>query len=184
MVTILQLHLVTYKRSLTLIEVMLVMVLIGIGLGALAFQASKALKKGKFESGVEQIMGKIALAQEIMLDFRTDVTLTLRKQQDGIECLIETLSHLPPHLEKGINRSSLIAGIDSLAFNNGGQNEIKLLFEGGLGITPKGELTLSFRDLNSTLSLKGFPAHIKKIHNESNNEGQQTPYPEEILSAL
>jgi type II secretory pathway pseudopilin PulG len=175
------------KRSLTLIEMMLVMTLIAIGLGTLGFQVAKALKKERFERGVEQVMGKISLAQEVMLDFHTDVTLTLYREGEEIECRLETDLSLPSQIEKGLNRYHTIEGIEEIAFNDEIRRKIILQFEGGVGSTPQGKLTFLGQGDAISIHLKGYPTQIRREQNRGGENGPtlcQADYPEEIFSAL
>lgn len=170
------------RFSFTLIELMLVIALIAIGLGTLAFQVSKALKAERFERGVEHIIQKISLAQEIMLDFHTDVTLTLKQSGQAVECQLEAACVLPAHIEKGLNHASRVQGIEQMTLDNTVSETIKLPFEASLGITPQAQITFNYLGRQAILCLPGYPAAIKRGHYEiTTNESH---YPEEILSAL
>lgn len=171
------------KRSFTLLEILIVMLLISAALGALSLQIAKAIKKERFERGVEQVITKLMLAQELMLDYHCDACLTLRQQQSGILCTIQLNTPLPHHLERSINRYSHIKGIEGIIFDNLMKDEVVLCFEGSLGISPQGVLTLVYQDLNKNLLLKGYPAQIIKGCDEHQKE-HKAIYPEEILSAF
>src|SRR5690625_456989 len=59
------------KRAFTLMEIMLVVALIGFALSAISIQVPKALRGETFERGVDRVKSRIALAQELMLDYQT-----------------------------------------------------------------------------------------------------------------
>ena len=175
------------KRSITLFEVLIVMSLIAVALGASFIPVSKALRGEKFERGVEQLTAKIALAQEVMLDFQTDVSLFLFQEGNEIKCVIKTHKKLPTYLEKSLNRYKTINGIEQMAFNNEVHKDIEIQFDGVLGTVSKGTLTLISNKKEVTLNLKGYPAHITRgEHAEANSQkvNEEASYPEEIISII
>ena len=162
------------------------MALIALGLGALAFQVGHVLKKEQFERGVEQVIGKLSLAQEIMLDFHTDVTLTIHQKEESLLCQLECATPMPHQLEKGFNTREAVKGVDQILFNEEPKTLLTLQFERGLGVAPKGELTLLYRDLKETIYLRGYPTQLKKEPGGEWNERHpcEATYPEEILSSF
>src|ERR1700722_14849734 len=123
-----------HKRSFTLFEILVVMVLIATALGAVSINISKAIAKEKFERGVERLRAKLFLAQELMLDFHTDVKVILKQEPKHLFCQIEAQRKIPEQLELSINRYSKIPGIESIHFDAGNV----LYFDGNLGSTPQG----------------------------------------------
>jgi prepilin-type N-terminal cleavage/methylation domain-containing protein len=172
------------KSALTLIEMLLVISLLAIAFGVISVPISKALKKEKFERGVDQLLVKLALAQELMLDFQTNVSLTLALDQEHekVTCRLETERRLPDHLETSINRYGKVAGIQEMQFDDSVRNTLVLYFDASFGTTSKGVLTLISGMNKAQINLKGYPARIKRGDDEENE--CQVPYPEEILSAL
>ena len=172
------------KRSITLIEMMIVISLIATALGGMALPLSKALKGEKFERGVDRVIGKIMLAQELMLDFHTDVQLILEQDKEGeaIHCLILVAIPLPPQIEKGINHRPHIAGIRQMAFNHEDKDRMELSFDGSFGVLPQGTLTLMGPRNAEHIALPGYPGQIRRGNHVQTTIN--TPYPEEILSAL
>lgn len=175
--------LTTNKRAVTLFEVLVVMTLLAVALGAAFIPLSKALRGERFERGVDQLIGKLALAQEIMLDFHTDVLITLDKQGDEVICKLKPCQKLPPHLEKTLNRYETIKGIDEIAFDNEERNSIVLHFDGTLGTTPEGKLVLTSNNKEEVLVLKGYPTQIKRGEHADKNSSEAN-YPEEIVSTI
>ncbi len=166
----------------TLIEILIVMVLIGVGLGTLAFPLSKAVKKEKFNKALSQVITEITLAQELMLDLRTDVELILEHENQTVNCKITPLAKLPKNLEASINAYHTIEGIDEMAFEGEVKSRIELHFEGKVGTVTQGALKLKSGDLEKTIHLQGYPKDIKR--DTSVQKIQQATYPEEILSLI
>lgn len=171
------------KRAFTLFEILIVMTLIATALGVLTLQISKALRGGRFEQGVEQVISRLTLAQELMLDFQADVLVTLhQKSAEIIECKIEISRPLPEHLEKSISRYCKITGIEEIAFNEKAEEKIRLPFDGTLGIAPEGVITFLAHGREQKIFLNGCPAQIKRGNHEKIHI-PQADYPEEIFSA-
>ncbi len=166
------------KKAFTLIEMVLVITLIAIALGAMAFPLSKALKKEKFERGVDAIIARITFAQEIMLDFHTDVTLTLLEESGKVICTIEPAIALPAKIEKALNHHKEIPGISQLCFNHEIRKRIEICFDGTIGAVSRGTLTLSGSGREAILSLPGYPTHIQRGEHEA-QKSCFIPYPEE-----
>lgn len=171
------------KRSITLLEILLVMVLVGFTLGVIATQAPKAFKGGTFERGVDQIKTRIALAQELMLSYQTDVTLTLVPEKKGMWCYLETAKPLPSKLKRPVNRQAFIKGIEEACFDGVSANEIVLSFDGTLGTTSKGRLLLKGGNREAILTLKGFPSYIQRGDIYVAEETEAI-YPEAIFSLI
>jgi type II secretory pathway pseudopilin PulG len=172
------------KRPFTLFEILIVIALITVALGVMTLQIPKALKGAKFERGVERIIAKLALAQEVMLDFRTDVYLTFKQQEGVMECTLTAGRKLPPRLEESLNRYKKIEGIEAVAFDTSAGGDVpQLYFDGAVGATPQGILTLSGYGREEKIVLNGYPAQIKRGTYVQANE-RTIDYPEEIFSAL
>jgi hypothetical protein len=178
-----QMRIRSNRRPFTLFEILVVITLITAALGVMALQIPKALKGEKFERGVEQIIAKLTLAQEVMLDFHTDVSLTFEQKEDGVECTLTAGRKLPPRLEESFNRYKRIRGIERVAFNDSEEAITKLYFDGAVGATPQGILTLTAYGREERIALNGYPAQIKRGKNAQAN-ACPIDYPEEILSAL
>ena len=162
---------------------MIVIALIATALGAMALPISKALKGEHFASGVDAVIGKITLAQALMLDFHTDVRLNLKLDEGKIDCRIDTGIPLPLHIAKAINHRSKIAGITEMAFDDQVKNDIEICFEGSLGSMSKGTLSLMGPGLEEKIVLLGYPGQIRR-GNHVQARSCSAAYPEEILSPL
>jgi Prokaryotic N-terminal methylation motif len=169
------------KYSFTLLEILIVMTLIATFLGAMALPISKALRKERFETAVKAVIGKITLATEVMLDFRTDVTLKLQLENQEVVCTILPQMRLPEHIEKGFNHKNEIKGISTMLFNDKAQESIEIHFEGTLGSISAGEIALINGNLKEVITLPGYPAQIHKGKHAQTT--YHPTYPQEILSA-
>jgi prepilin-type N-terminal cleavage/methylation domain-containing protein len=170
------------KRAVTLIEMLLVISLIAVALGALSLPLVKAIKKERFEQGVDQLISKLTLAQELMLDFNTDVNVKLTQKEGSILCLIEADKPLPSHLEHAFNRYGKISGIEEMQFDNSVRSQLVICCDAAFGTLSQGQLKLVSGAHEETIFLKGYPSQIKRGLGEK--QECQVPYPEEILSAL
>lgn len=168
------------KSPFTLLEILLVIALIGLTFGVLSIQFPKALREESFERGIDQVKAKIALAQELMLNYQTDVVVQFTPSEEGLLCSIKTQTPLSQSLENHVNRHAVIKGIDQVEF--GENRETMLYFDGTLGATPKGKLLLKNKKREAILTLKGFPSLIQR----GDHVVQETPatYPEKILSFI
>ncbi len=167
-------------RAFTLIEILLVLALIALTLGVISTQAPKALKGERFERGVDQVKSRIALAQELMLNYQTDVVLYFEPQDEGLLCTIIPAKPISEKLAKSVNRHALIKGIDRADFN--GHSIETLEFDGTIGATPKGKLILKEKNREATLTLKGYPSLI--IRGDHVTEEASADYPETVLSLI
>jgi hypothetical protein len=158
------------------------MVLIATALGTLSLQIAKAIKGERFERGVDQLITKLTLAQELMLDFHSDLCLELKQEEKGITCHFDIDCKLPPHLEKSINRYAKIEGIEQLMFNGMVKERILLCYDATLGATAQGILTLFAQERQEHIVLKGYPSYLKRGKIEIIECHEE--YPEEILSAI
>lgn len=171
------------KRCFTLLEMLIVVVLIAGASSVIAIQIPKALKTERFEAAAEAVIAKINLAQALMLDYHTDVTLILTQDKRGVRCNLKLDQPIPRKVKVKIEKNIEIRGIETLAFNEQPARTIHLLFDATLGTTPRGKLLLESKKQKTTLILQGYPA---KVLRKDDNFAEETHalYPEEILSSL
>jgi len=170
------------KRAFTLFEILLVITLMATALGAIGFPALQAMRGEKFERAVDQVIGKLTLAQELMLDFQTDVILRLEQKQNGLKCTFQTHKKLPTHIQKALHQNSTLVGVEQISFDQEIYNTLELHYEGSLGATPQGTLELFAHKKKQIISLKGYPTKITR--GEHVQKSFEAPYPEEILSLI
>lgn len=160
-----------------MIEVLLTMSLIALALGAMGFPIAKALKKERFERGVDQVIARINLAQELMLDTGCDVTLTFAQDEGYLSSEISAQTRLPKKVEGGINHHTKIYGITEI------EGETQIYFDATVGAISQGRLRLSCGKLEEMILLKGYPSHVQR-GNKNAHTIQEAVYPQEILSAF
>lgn len=151
------------KASFTLIEMLIVMSLIALCLGAGAFGISRALNKESFEAQTQCFLHQIALAEELMIDTRQDVWISFK---EGACFLIA-----PQHTHQ-----VSLSKVKEVLFNH---KEQDLLFSGALGIPPRGVLVLRSKSgEEKVIHLSGIPGMI----NQKEVATHEASYPQEILS--
>ena len=172
-----------HKRAFTLFEILIVISLIAISFGFTAIQVPKALKKERFETAVEEVIAKISLATELMLDYRMDVVLIFSQKEGELFYDFKLNQPIPPKLNAKLKRNPKIKGIEKIAFDGKPCQTIGLLFDGTLGAISRGGLHLEGNGQEAHLLLRGFPSKIIRGNNDLSKEASPF-YPEEILSAL
>ena len=166
------------NRNVTLIELLIVIALIGLTLGGLSIP--KALKKETFEKGVQRLCSKIGFASELMIDYSTDVALTLEQKENGLRCEIIPKSPMPEKMLRLINKDTKIAGIKKMGLDGQPDSKITLHFIGSSGRITGGKLSLTgTREV--TLVLPGYPCRITTKREEVSHH--EAPYPQEVHSA-
>lgn len=168
------------RHPFTLLEVLLVLFLIGLGVGVITHQIPKLLESETFERSVDQIKGKITLAQEVMLNCQTDVYLSLIAEEGKLYCRLDTNKPLPKKFKHFLDHHSIIKGIEAISFNR--SKEIALFFDGTIGALPEGKLWIKGKRREVILTLKGYPSQIQR--GDHALEKSETSYPETIFSLI
>lgn len=155
--------------------------LIGCALGGIGFQIPKWIKREKYEKSVARVHSKIALAQEMMVDYATDVTITFDKEEEGISCYFNPSPTLPEKLRSLINRDYLLEGIGEISLDDNTNYPLHLHFSASSYTTP--EATLTLKGIKTTsLYLPGYPAAITKTPppQKGKSISHEPPYPQEV----
>ncbi len=135
----------------TLLEMLIVMALIAMTAGLIGFKVADLLEQQRFRAGVDQVVDKLASAQNLMLIFQTDVTVQFESSANGEQlCLIDCDYPLPHQLAKLLNQDQVLKGIKRVSFKdketNGEINSLK--FSSLRSQLPEGVLLLSgYNDL-------------------------------------
>ncbi|NGX61222.1 MAG: hypothetical protein K940chlam9_00705 [Chlamydiae bacterium] len=170
------------KRAFTLVEILLGLTLLAIFLGTASISIPKALAKERFEKGMSRAVARLSLAQEVMLDYGSDVEVvfSFREDGEGIEIELKPLKPLSEALLTHLNRSSHVEEIVSGRFDET-PLPFTLFFDGTVGATPAGVLSLEGKRGNSgELTLRGFPSEIKR-GSYAISETEIGTYPEALL---
>ncbi len=168
-------------RAFSLIEILIVMLLIGIGLSMGGIQISKALSNERFERAIDALAARLEMAQNLMLDMRMDISVTWEKRAEGVLCKITPLRPISRELEKMVSLHQLIKGVDEIAYERVPFQE--LFYEANLGLTPRGEVLIRKGDKSALLLLRGYPSKIRRKDHDL-EKMQEASYPEEILSLI
>ena len=160
----------------TLFELLIVMVIIGLVASVIGIGIHKALVDQRFRSEVSKVVDELRLAQDLMLILGTDVRVVFVENQrrDGIDFWIETETQVQKALQKEISRRH-----DKLKTIRGAFFEDELLKEATIGkievkflsngsVMSKGILVLSTSNqesatkgvLKSYICLAGIPKPI------------------------
>jgi type II secretory pathway pseudopilin PulG len=165
------------KRPITLIELMLVITIAAIAIGALGFTLPKALREERFKKNTLEVLLKIQTATDLMLAYDTDVILAFHRERDGLHASYATSKPLPPQLLGSLNRKEVLKEIADIEFN--GKNT-PLVFSSSNGQTPDGRLTIKGKK-EMAIQLPGYPTpYLKREHEKKKNKA---PYPKEALSS-
>lgn len=167
------------KKAVTLLELLLVMAVIAMVGGICALQIPKALHLETFSQSVERLIDKLELAQELMLDYDTSVTLKLNCQEKGLECVFEGAG-VPPKILEKMNNDPFLKGITAFIWQGVPQTSHPFCFKGSEYECPKGILTLK-GNREVSLFLPGHPGKIEKNSQKLLIGEILPPYPQEVI---
>jgi hypothetical protein len=160
---------------------MLVIVIIGLITSVCGVALPSLLKEEQFEKSVAEVKNKLMLAQEVMIDYDTDVTVIFRKEAKGVSCHLYPAKKVPDNLFKTLNRNTLLKGIENVGWTAGIENILTLNFSATDGKMATGGLLLQGKK-EVTLHLKGYVAPIQKKDEKYEEKKPITAYPQEFLS--
>jgi len=147
-------------KAITLIEILLVMSLIGMAVGAMQFGVHKLLKKEAFVQEVRKIRNMVAFAQEVMIDTKCDLSLTLLHEGSDVKLLFSSTPELPERVARTL-QDITVRHVETLTFNEAVVSELILNFEGHLGIISEGVIEIkSKKEKSQTIHLRGFPGRV------------------------
>lgn len=154
------------RRYVTLIEVMIVMSLLAILAGVTGISIRRAVLEERYHAGVAELAGRLQMAQDIMLIVRSDVSVRLNQQPDGLLCHLETTQPLLPVLQRIITRSGVIRGINSFTWTpvdgrSVTNQPVTLNFKSSGPQASRGELKVSAGAVDNYILLSGFAEPIQ-----------------------
>jgi prepilin-type N-terminal cleavage/methylation domain-containing protein len=184
------------KRRLcfTLLEMLVVISLFVVIAGAVGMNVAGAIREARFRSGVELVIDKLQMAQDLMLIMNQDVRVQFDKVDDKLRCLFEVDTKLTPALKTVMNSSTDISGIRSWEFvdpdsHRKEEGKFSLEFFGSGTKMSRGELRLYGADkerYKETVILPGYPFPIGKgtdpsrLDNNNHETSYEALYPKEI----
>lgn len=139
---------------------MLVMTLLAMTLGVVGFKIPKAIRTQQYLNETRLLLDTLITAQELMVSFDADVTLSLKKEEKGYSTYISCTSEVPDKMFKKIPHPSF-RKIEKILWNGQEDKEVTLIFSSSQGGISKGELTL-MGVKKVMFFLPGFPARIVK----------------------
>jgi len=148
------------NSAITLIEILLVMSIIALVIGTVQFGFHAFLKEEAFVQESAKIKKAILFAQEVMMDTKSDLTLTLVHDENQIHMHFSSSKELPEKILYPLRECSC-KEVHTLFFNTRREKEITLRFEGHLGYTTEGLITLeSKKGKKQNIVLRGFPGSV------------------------
>lgn len=179
------------RLHITLIEILIVLSLLALILGIVGLNLGGAARTERFRSGVDILVQKLRLAQDLMLILRTNIRITLEQQEDGLHVTFTAEGALTPALISATTSKTTIDSIHAFSFDSKTSDEKLVLdFLSAGGKMSKGTLTL-FSDPNDTNGLKedvhlaGYPSPIvagkvKQAIKGASKEESDRLYPSEV----
>jgi hypothetical protein len=151
------------RFSFTLFEILMTLLLISVALAGIGFKAPALFRQERFERGAERLINQIALAQEIMLAYQTDVTLSMCLYEKGVICTYDVSTpEVRRVLRKKIGRPLFVKGIEGLYFDEKKVDKVILSFQIENCSTTQGRLSFQCRERKVTCHLPGFPVSLHK----------------------
>lgn len=187
------------KRWLTLVEIMIVMALISIVGGVLAFGIRQITREQCFRTEVSQVLNTLRLAQQIMLILNTDVHVVFKASPQGFTYRILLDDKLTErwHLELTKKRPPLTE-IHAINFKdalnpNGNQTSIDIKFLSGGSTMSQGVLRLGVAPpgvpdtQEAFICLPGYPYYItdaSSANDPSCNLADQKKFNQALTQAI
>lgn len=168
------------SRAFTLIEILICLLLISVALAGGGIKYLKVMKKEQASFQQDLFLSKVHLAEEIMLDYKVNVTLKLETEGEKVKCFLIT----PPLPEQMIKRCAADLWLDDvrqIEWNGQECHELRLEFESPLGVTPRGMLVLKNQDQAFSFFFLGYPGKILKNNEAYQCDEEKAPYPKEIV---
>jgi hypothetical protein len=199
------------KECFTLIELLIVLFIISLGVILTGIKVKGLYDEQRFFSEAQQVLGHLAMAQDLMLIMDTDVDVKLSRDPDSRGIRVQLDVERPFDLEKSFEKHSArfeehwarfverklsLSSIRSFSFDRNRENSLSLRFS--LGGLSKGTLTLYEGNSNSgdrqfSIELAGYPRPLKGISKEEDTkqmlvrdpaEKGKTLYPDEVHKEL
>ncbi len=166
------------KKSITLIEIILVLALLSLILGGIGINIRNLMVEERFKADVAAVVSMLNTAQNLMLIENTDVKLVFKgDEKKGIEMSLEVDALLNKGLQNELQRKrNLLKTIHSVNFHDlldqppDEEGTLKIKFLSGGSLMSRGVLRLStsetLKDSNAlfaAICLKGYPEPLKAV---------------------
>lgn len=186
------------RRYFTLLELIVVITILALASGAVAWNIRKAYVQQRFNSEVAMVVNTLRLAQDLMIILQDDVHVIFAQAPDkGIIFWIQTESPLAKNWETVLKRShKKLREVHALKFRDElpgpvQMGELDVKFLSGGTVMSRGVMRLSTTDddtvanaLRSAILLYGFPHPINSYTEERwgdvNLKDQDTSYDDRV----
>lgn len=162
------------KRTFTLLELMIVLMILALTLGVVGINVGRAVREQRFRSEVDRVVDKLRLAQELMLIGNVGVDVVFEKVKEGVDFRLEVDGPLTKAWKAEVERPlSPLKAIHWVEFDEtvprvaAPEGRLQLQFLSRGSVMSKGLLRLStserdddFGTLTRYICLSGYPRHI------------------------
>jgi prepilin-type N-terminal cleavage/methylation domain-containing protein len=131
------------RRTFTLLEVMIAIVLIGITSGVIGFQMHQAIGRKKFKSNLDRLSAQFSASQKMAIAMQADWKGTLRKE--GKNWIFDAICEEIP--EKRLN--SLPLGPIEIQFNGKKTDSLSIHFCSSGKTFPEGSLLFTYEGMKA-----------------------------------
>jgi len=178
------------KRPVTLLELLIVMTLIVLIVGAVSFNVLKMRQDQQFRSAMTVVQQRLQAALETMLIHNETVRVVIQPSKEGLRIDIDTEIPLTKGLGRLLNRDPMVKGIVSFSWEPADGRMTKgqstLVFSPIAQAIPQGTLTFyGPGTLKRTIVLKGYPHPFRVTDDDRYEESpldSEALYPKEVRS--
>lgn len=164
----------------TLFEILIVISVLALVAGLVSINIRKALHEQNFRSEVELVVNKLRVAQDLMLIFRGEVKVLIKKDENDKGLIwLEFESKMPGHWEREAKRIHTLKYIrtinfrDELLYANSysvkkeDDDTLEIRFLSNGSTMSKGLMQLASGDISRYIYLPGYPAPIISLVSET-----------------
>ncbi len=163
------------KRTITLVEILIVISIIASIAGVVGLSIQKALREQRFKNEVEEFVSTLRLAQNLMLITDADIHVKVAQMnnEDGIAYTIESDRKLPEGWDRELKRPpKRFKAILHVSYDQASGGAVDLQFFSNGAVMSKGTIALATADTNNPayalvryIQLPGYPYPIKAVLN-------------------
>lgn len=137
------------------------MSLIALMMGSMQFTLPHFLKEESFIQESSKIKHAIHFAQEVMMDTKSDLMLTLINEEGRVHLDLSSSKELPERMASYLVDSCGCKEVEQMFFNGEKTKKLILHFEGHLGRISEGVITLeNKKGKQQKIVLRGFPGNL------------------------
>jgi Tfp pilus assembly protein PilE len=144
------------KASFSLLEIIIVLMVLGISLGAFSLSAPLLFSNYAFKQEVEQLKGRIHHALSLSENFQIPIEVHLLHKEGAISYQMHPLATCSPKWKKSFSKKGVIRGVENLTYNGKTTKELFIQFNGGFGDLPASSIKIKGKRLCEEISLEGY----------------------------